>query len=49
MFITTYLFALNRMKLSVSFSCTKACFIYRIRQEISDILWVILETAGHVF
>ena len=29
------------MKLNISFSCTKACFVYRITQKISDTLWVI--------
>ena len=41
--------AINIMKLYTSFSCTKACFIYRITQKISDILWVIMETDGYAF
>ena len=30
------------MKLNISFSCSKACFVYRITQKIFDILCVIL-------
>ena len=30
------------MKLNVSFSCTKTCFVYRITQKISRKLWVML-------
>ena len=31
------------MELNISFSSMKTCFVYRITQKISDILWVILE------
>ena len=34
--------ALNTVQLNISFSCRKACFVYRITQKISDKLWVIL-------
>ena len=33
------------MKLNISFICTKACFVYRITQKISDILWTMLRNS----
>ena len=47
--VLTYLHFPNIIKLNIPFNCTKTCFMHRVTQKISGMLWDILRKVGYVF
>ena len=43
--VLTFLDRTKQNEISIRYRCTKACFVCRITQKISDILWIILRNS----